>query len=501
MADLTPSRILNTVRNSSPSRRFVMLGGAAVVVVGLWAVGNWAISPAFVTLYGDLALGDAAKITAQLDQEGIPNRLDGGGTAVSVPASQMARARVALAQEGLPLSGRPGLELFDQPSWGMTDFTQRVTYQRALEGELARTISGIRGIRAAQVHLAIPSAAALRRTEQSVGASVVLTVEPAAALSSEAVQGITYIVSNSVERLTAENVAVMDDQGRVLSTPGTSESMAGLTSRQLELQRSVEEHLVNKLETMLTSVLGQGRARTEVAADLNFQQVDRTIEAYDPEGQVVQSEQRSETDAGTGPIASGAQTITNNTYQNSRTVERIVDAVGGIQRLTVAVLVDEAWLSSVPLADQPTRLADVEAMVRDAAGVDDARGDRVSVVAISFDTTLPPGLTPAVGAADDQPGFDILAIVERIGRPVVALVAVAALLVLAWRALAVGALPGPAALPALGAPAMPSSAPATSASATPPPDVDAVRARIQAESQERPEVTAQIIRSWLAEGS
>ena len=175
-----------------------------------------------------------------------------------VGQDDVARARVLLAKDGLPANGRPGLELFDKPSWGMTDFTQRITYRRALEGELSRTIGTLRGVERAQVHLALPEASPLRKLERPAEAAVVVSLKPGVVLGPEVVQGIAYIVSNSVEQLPADNVAVMDDSGRLLSVPADNGGFFGLTTRQLDLQRSVERQLVDKAEGMLATVVGAG---------------------------------------------------------------------------------------------------------------------------------------------------------------------------------------------------------------------------------------------------
>jgi len=275
--------------------RTLGLFAAGAVLVGLiWFVARWASATPYVTLYHDLELKDVATITDRLQKADIEHRLGPSGTEVLVPPEELARARVALAKDGLPSSGRPGLELFDRTSWGMTDFTQRVTYQRALEGELARTIAGLRGVQSAQVHLVLSEHGGFRSSDRPGSASVVVTLPAGTALPDETVRGITYVVSNSVEGLASDDVAVMDDGGHVLSTPADAGTAGGLTSRQLDLQRTVERQLSEKIESMLATVVGQGRARAQVSALLGFDQVDRTEETYDPETQVLQLEQRSE---------------------------------------------------------------------------------------------------------------------------------------------------------------------------------------------------------------
>ncbi|HUK62292.1 MAG TPA: flagellar basal-body MS-ring/collar protein FliF, partial [Dongiaceae bacterium] len=397
MANPSPTTSLPAgLKDRLNPRALLALGVGVALVAGILVVSRWASEPAWVTLYHDLDLSDAAQIGDHLTKADIRHQLGAGGTEIRVAADDVARARVALAKDGLPLNGRPGLELFDKPSWGMTDFTQRVTYQRALEGELARTIGALRGVAHAQVHLVLASDGVLRREERPASASVVLTLGPGVTLAADAVQGITYIVSNSVEELPAENVAVMDDAGHVLSAPSSDALTAGLTSRQLEVQRGLESRLAQKIEALLATVVGEGHARAQVAAQVDFDQKDRTVETFDPEAQVLQTEQRAEgkdvaapvNGLVTGTTGGGNQTIVSNTYQNSRRVERSVGAGGDIKRLTVAVLVDEKAIRSASAAlGGADALARLESMVRDAVGVDSTRGDRLTVLAVPFETT------------------------------------------------------------------------------------------------------------------
>ncbi len=476
------------------NRRFLVLAAAALLVVAVWQGSRLVSAPTYVTLYSGLPLGEAGQITERLGKAGIRYRLDGGGTEVQVPVTDAARARVTLAKDGLPQNGRPGLELFDKPSWGMTDFTQRVTYQRALEGELARTIGGLQGVESAEVHLVLPTSSPLRRLERPAGASVVLKLRAGAVLSPDAVQGITYIVSNSVEQMPSDNVAVMDDAGHVLSVPSTAGSIAGLTSRQLEYQQSTERRLVEKVEALLGTVLGAGRSRASVTAQLSFDQVDQTVETYNPDGQVLQTEQRSETDGGAGGAGTGTQTVVSNAYQNSRTVEKRENAVGEVTRLTVAVLVDDKALKNAP----NLRLDGLEGMVRDAVGADSARGDRVTVLAVPFEAVAPTGA--GGGATAEKPKADPVVIVERYGRPAVNVVAIVILAIIALQALrSAGASRGGSA-PAPGAEAeMPGfETPAIAPPAANSPAV-VLRGRISAEATERPETTAQVLRAWLSE--
>jgi flagellar M-ring protein FliF len=363
----------------------------------------------------------------------------------------------------------------------MTDFTQRVTYQRALEGELARTIGGLQGVQAAQVHLVLPSPSNLRRNERPASASVVVTLKNGTTLTSEAVQGIVYIVSNSVEQLPVENVAVMDASGHVLSVPA-GEGQGGGGSRNLELQRTLEGQLATRIETLLATVVGPGRVRAQVAATLSFDQVERTAETYDPDGQVLTNEQRSESG---DSEAGGAQTIVNNSYQNTHKVERSVSASGAVTKLTVAVLVDQTALAGA----KNVTVDQLREMARDAAGVDSTRGDRLTVNAVAFEPIAVPdgtGPTPA-----GKPATDIMGMVDKFGRPLLAVVAIIALLVLALRVLRAPARP---AGEAVGAPAAGGAATPTTNDTQ---ELALLRQRLLAEPG--PDATTQVLRAWLAD--
>ena len=329
-----------------PAQRRLFVGGGLVgLLAAVIGVRLWASEPAWVPLYSDVSLGEAAQMTEALEKAGIPSKLGADGSVVMVGKSTYPRARVALARMSLPSGGRPGYELLDQQNGiGNSDFIQRINYQRALEGELAQSIGATTGVDRADVHLTIPEPTALRRNERPAKAAVRLRMRPGMLLASGAVQGIIATVSNSVDRLSAENVVVTDETGRLLS--GRSDDATGLagSARRMEMQQNIESYLASKAERMLESVAGFGLPRVQVGADLNFDQVERTIESFDPDGQVLAAEGRSETDA--GPDGGGAQTVVNNTYQNSRRLERIVTGGGGVTRLTISVLVDQRALAA-----------------------------------------------------------------------------------------------------------------------------------------------------------
>lgn len=495
MAIPAPSELAASFRQLNATRRFLGLGVIAGALALLWVASRWAAGPTYTTLYNDMEIGSVSAVTDGLDKAGIKYQLADGGTSLLVPMGDVARARVLLAKDGLPASGRPGFELFDKATWGMTDFTQRVTYRRALEGELARTLKSLRGVQDAQVHLALPESSPLRRLDRPAEAAVVLTLRPGVSLTADEVQGVAYIVSNSVEQLPTDNIAVMDNAGHVLSTPGDG-SGVGLSSRQLDMQHAAEKQLAQKAEDFLATAVGPGAARVQVSAHLDFTQVERTIETYDPDRQVLQTEQKSESSADSGS-GGGSQTVISNQYQNSRTVERLTAAPGAIDRLTVAVLINEAALTKsaqgAGLA-RDAQLASLRDAVRNSLGMDSARGDRITMAAIPFETVTAAAIQQFAGDTT-TPSPSVTVMVQQYSRPVILLIGVILAFILGLKLLrpkVPAAASEEPSLPPEGHPAGSVPKPAAAPSLH-------LRAQVQEVSADRPETAAQVIRAWVSE--
>jgi flagellar M-ring protein FliF len=394
-------------------RRALMIGVGLVAALLIFGLSRWATAPTWVPLFSGVALETVGEITQRLDDEGVRYRLERGGAEILVPAPDVARARVRLAQEGLPSSGRPGLELFDQPSWGMTDFSQRINYRRALEGELERTIGKMRGVESVQVHLAMQEGGGFRAANRAAEASVVLRLRNGGTPTGDVVQGIAHLVASSVDGLQSESVSIIDDAGRLLSVPNEPGSAATLTSRQLSIQREVEAHLETKAATLLSQMLGAGNARVQVAADLNFDRIERTTEMLDPDRQAIAAEQRAEIIP--GAEGGAGSTNTSATYENSRSLETYSAAAGTVKRLSVAVLVNERTDGeATPVVRGAEELQRIEALVRSAVGIDEKRGDLISVVSVSFDGT-------GVAGRVDAP-MDVWGMVQTLQRPVITLI-------------------------------------------------------------------------------
>jgi flagellar M-ring protein FliF len=483
------------------ARRAMTLAVGVLAVGLIYGVSKWATAPEWVPVLNGLSIETVGTVTDKLDQAGIKYKLERGGTDVSVATGDLARARVTIARDGLPTAGRPGLELFDQPSWSMTDFTQRINYRRALEGELERTIGKMRGVEGAQVHIALHESSSFRSGNTPIEASVVLKTSQQSP-PREVVEGIRHLVASSVDGLENDRVTIVDDSGRLLSSPNEPGSLAGLSSRQLGVQREVEGYLETRAEDLIGQIVGRGNARVQVAAAVNFDRVERTTQTMDPDKQVAQQEQKAEIVPGQQGGAGSSNTAT--TYENSKSVETFSNAIGSLRRLSVAVLVNERMTGT---ADKPAftprtpaELARIDTLVRSAVGFDSARGDVVSVVSVPFTIPVPAAPEPEVKT-------NILTKVREYEKPVLNIVALALAFVIAL--LALRSLRAPATAAAEQASGHPSLAAAPAGAPggelprmTPERALPAnamMRDRVVATVEEQPEVAARLLRSWMKE--
>ena len=409
-----PQAIEQLIDRVGGQRRAMIIGVGVVVAVLIFAVSQWATAPQWVPAFTNQPMEVVGQMTDKLQQAGIQYKLDRGGSDILVSAADVARARVTLAKDGLPAAGRPGLELFDQPSWGMTDFTQRINYRRALEGELERTIGKMRGVAAAQVHLALHEQSNFRQQDKPSNASVVLKTNGAPP-APDVVQGIAHLVASSVDGLTSERVTVLDDAGRLLSNPSDDGSIGALTSTQLSTQREVETQLQSKAEGLLDDLVGAGNARVRVTAAINFDKIARQSQLIDPDKQATSTEQRYEITPGAQGGAASSNVATS--YDNSHVTESYEGAVGNIKKLSIAVLLNDKMIPAASkngkatyAARTPDEIARIEALVKGAVGADSARGDLVTVVSARFD-----GASVAMSDAAETP--DLWSRVEQFQKP------------------------------------------------------------------------------------
>ncbi len=494
MANDLVQQMSQSIQRMPASRRMTLLGGLVIVVAAVVGVGLWASEPAWVAVYSGVTLGDASQMTSALDKAAIRNKLGPDGSDVLVAKGDYARAKVLLARNGLPGSTGMGWgDIFGGAGMGETESRERMKFERALEGELAKTISATTGVAEADVHLTIQEPSAFRRNEQPSKAAIRLRMRPGMLLIPGAVQGIIATVSNSVQRLSPENVVVTDETGRLLSSAPEDGSLNGGAGRRIEVQQSIENYLAAKAEGLLATVAGLGTPRVLVSAVLNFDQVDKTYESFDPDGQVLSNEGRSETEA--GAEGGGGQTIVNNSYQNSRRLERVTSSGGGVTKLMVSVMVDELAMaadtaSRVPVAN---RLADVESLVKNAVGFDSARGDLIKVVAA-------PQVVARVDSIAPPPATSVLDVIDRFARPATGLVAIIALLIVALRtvkAFQSGRAPSTSGRVADSAQTLPHGPGIPPLG--PPTENVLLRNKVAEESGARPQVAAQVVRAWIAE--
>jgi flagellar M-ring protein FliF len=417
------------------SRQIAIIGVGVLVTALVFGVSRWATKPAMMPLYADVPIASVGTITDKLTESAITFELDHNGTTILVPAADIVRARVALAREAMPESGRPGMELFDKPTWGMTDFTQKVNYGRALEGELERTIGKMRDVEAVQVHLVLEDEALYKQNERPSKASVTLTMKGGEAPPVPTVRGIASLVASSVGGLEPQHVTIVDERGHAL-TADDDGSVAGLTGRQLTMQRDVESYLEKKAETLVASLVGTGNARVQVSASINFDKVERTTQSVDPDKQATTTEQRAEVTPGTPQQGAGYSTVATS-FENTRSTESFTGAIGNLRKITVAVLVADKMTVAAPDSASKTsappvvtqrsaeELARIETLVRNALGVDSTRGDLISVVSAPFD------LPVAIRKRDTLPTPDMMTRVQANPKPLVATGALIVLLVMA----------------------------------------------------------------------
>lgn len=456
--------MLESIIGRSVSPRQIAIVGVGVVVTALvFGLSQWATKPVRVPLFAGLPLASVSDMTTKLTELGITYDLDETGTTISVNSADQARARVELAKAGMPNAGRPGMELFDKPTWGMTDFTQKVNYGRALEGELEKTIANMRDVKNVQVHLALEDESLFKQNERPSKASVTLTMKGGEVPQQAVVAGVQSLVAGSIGGLDPQHVTVLDESGRALATDDDG-SVASQTSRHLTVQRELEVSLEKKAENILQSLVGPGNSKVQVTASMNFDKVERTTKQVDPDKQASVSEQKAEVTP-SSPAQGAGYTTTASSFENSSSVENFVGSIGTLKKLTVAVLVADRV--TIPPADTtkktaaepvittrtPDEMARIEALMRNALGVDSLRGDLISVMSAPFNL-------PAIEAPRDSlPTPTLLARIETNPKPFVWIGSLIGLMVLAIVmviALKPKKMPKSAAQPQLaGAPAYP----------------------------------------------
>ena len=423
----------------------VAAAGAAGVGVMLWSVG-----PTYSLLYANLGGEDAAQVTQALDSARIPYKLEDGGASISVPSDQLAAARLKLASQGLPGSSGGVGAMTKDPGFGVSAFMESARYQHALETELARTIASLQNVQGARVHLAMARQSAFVSDRRPGSASVFLQLKAGRRLDDEQVQAIANLVASSIPEMQASQVTVVDQSGRLLSAPNSDSDLA-MRDKMFEFAHRLEESYAQRIQELLTPLVGPGRVRAQVVAQVDMATTEQTREQYNPQSQVVRSESVAEEAArngagvaggvpgaltnqppqpgvalppGSAPAtaqtganppagaATAANASTNNAsstvvttpdttsrqstrnYEIDRTMAYTRQPAGRVTRLSVAVLIDnlrttDAEGKVTETAMPPEQLERLTALVRDAVGFDASRGDTVNVVNSSFLGAVP----------------------------------------------------------------------------------------------------------------
>ncbi|MDR3433114.1 MAG: flagellar basal-body MS-ring/collar protein FliF [Rouxiella aceris] len=425
---------INRLR-ANPKIPLAIAAAAAVAIVVVMML--WARSPTYRVLFSNLGDKDGGEIVTQLTQMNIPYEFNSNGTALLIPSDKVYETRLRLASAGLPKGGAVGFELMDQEKFGISQFSEQINYQRALEGELARTIETLGPVQSARVHLAIPKPSLFVREQKNPSASVTLDLQSGRALDDGQINAIVYMVSSSVSGLPPANVTVVDQSGHLLTQPDNNGR--DLNASQLKYANEVEARLQRRIESILQPVVGNGNVHAQITAQIDYASREQTDEQYQPNGDPQKASVRSRQDSenqqfgganvggvpgaltnqpstpATGPItppatsaganaAANAQTQTGSktaaavpsnsrhdettNYELDRTIMHTQHQPGAIQRLSAAVVVNyETGPDGKPKALSDAEIKQIDSLVREAMGFSAERGDTLNVVNTQFNDT------------------------------------------------------------------------------------------------------------------
>ena len=425
--------------------RLPLMIGASAAIAAIAALWLWSRTPDYGVLYSNLSDRDGGAIIASLQQMNIPYKFAAGGGALLVAANKVPEARLRLASQGLPKGGSVGFELMDNQKFGTSQFAEQVNYQRALEGELARSINSISAVDSARVHLALPKPSLFVREQKKPSASVVLTLHRGRSIDEGQISAIAHLISSSVPELSAKSITVVDQAGKLLSAANAG--TRGLDVSQLKYAQEIEQGYIRRIEAILQPIVGAGNVHAQVAADIDFSIVENTDEKYrpnqEPGSAAIRSQQSGESNQQganppggvpgaltnqppinpTAPIIAPAANQPNNpqqganvqsnggasnvrkdgttNYELDRSIRHVQQGSGGIKRLSVAVVVnyrgtmdDQGKRTTQALL--ATELEQIKNLVKETMGFSSERGDSLNVVNSPFalDTVEAPELLP-----------------------------------------------------------------------------------------------------------
>ncbi len=358
-------QIQTFLRNLSVGKRVFLLIFSGIFMAGFIVMILWSQGINYQLLYANLSQDDAASIVSKLKEMKVDYRISAGGNSIMVSSDKVYETRLQLASEGLPQGGGAGYELFDKNNFGVTEFVQKLNHQRALQGELSRTINQLAEVDKSRVHLVIPEKTLFTEDQEEASASVFLKLNSGRKLRKEQIQGIVHLIASSVIGLQPEQITVVDLHGNILSGGGDSSFIGQLSNSQLEFQDNFEKRLENRVETILEKVIGKERVIARVSAGLDFNQIEKTEERYDPESQVVRSQNSvQEKSTGKALVPGGVPGVMSNlpgqekenlnmgntsdfqktnetiNYEINKITQRVVEPVRKRKRIYVAGMID-----------------------------------------------------------------------------------------------------------------------------------------------------------------
>lgn len=501
----------------------LMVAFAATVALAV-AIVLWVKDPSYRMLYGNLSDTEMLEISTALGQAGIQYEINPSSNAILVDAARVHDARLQLAGMGLPKGSGTGYELLDKDQgFGTSQFIETARYQRAIEGELSRTIASLKNVQSARVHLAIPKQSAFVRNRKKPSASVMLNLYQGRVMGREQANSIAHMVASSVPSLEMEDVTVIDQNGRLLSQPA-GDTQIGQSSTQFEYRKKLEEYYINRIEQILEPIVGMGKVKAQVAADLDFSVTEQTHESYNPDLPSVRSEQTIEEEStmpspkggvpgalsnqppgagalnqqgGGGEAASGASNNTRRVVRNyelDKTISHTRYQTGEIKRLSAAVVIDNKAGEDglVPLSD--AELERINGLVKEAIGFDPARGDSVNVINAPFQREVEVAETPETALLDQPWVWDAL---KQLGGLVLVLFLVFGVLKPALKSLAEkGVAARRAAPPSNNQTALEGPSPQMAALGGPR-NYEQTLDAAKTVAQQEPQRVAQVVRGWV----
>ena len=399
LIDDLKEKISSQFSKLSSKQKIAFIFSVVFVMVMFGLILIWANKPSMARLYSGLSEKDASQIVDKLKELNVDYSLDDNGSAIYVANKDLYNLKLEMAKAGLPENSGNGYEMFDEVNIGMTDFLQKLNYRRALETELSRTIEQMDEVQTARVHIVIPEDRLFREDQKETTASIILKLNRNVILEKNQTQGLAFLVSSAVEGLKVQNITIVDQAGRVLNSKSNSNEAYAATTNQLEVQQKVEQHLSSKAQSILDQALGYSNSVVRVNVELDFNKVDRQVEKFDPESQVVRSEEVREDESNqlnqqNQPNGSKKNSTTVTNYEIDRILESINGEVGRVKRITASVLINDRLVMNkneegdVVKQYEKWNDEDIQTfsdIVKNAIGFSEDRNDQINVQNVTFD--------------------------------------------------------------------------------------------------------------------